>query len=94
MLDRRSPSRSSLACRVYRALRDIIPAEEQFLATKFGEAYEAYRRRVPHLFPRWEKRMSTEHENLVWKNALGDLRIAAILVMIYGFLRISGWLRG
>ena len=30
----------------------VIPAEEEFLASKFGEQYLAYRESVPSLFPR------------------------------------------
>lgn len=35
------------------ALVLVIPLEERELARRFGEEYEAYRRRVPALLPRW-----------------------------------------
>jgi protein-S-isoprenylcysteine O-methyltransferase Ste14 len=35
------------------AVAVVIPLEERELAERFGAAYEAYRRRVPALIPRW-----------------------------------------
>ena len=37
-------------------LAAIIPLEERELAHRFGPEYEAYRRRVPALMPRWGRR--------------------------------------
>jgi protein-S-isoprenylcysteine O-methyltransferase Ste14 len=71
----------------------IIPAEEQFLSAKFGAAFDAYRAEVPQLFPRWRKRRDAGKGRRVWANAMGDLRIGAILVAIYAFLRGAAWLR-
>jgi hypothetical protein len=71
----------------------IIPAEEQFLAKKFGAEFEAYRKAVPQLFPRWTAWVKTKQRSPVWANARGDLAIGALLGVIYGFLRLSAWLR-
>jgi protein-S-isoprenylcysteine O-methyltransferase Ste14 len=38
---------------VIAAIALVIPLEERELAHRFGEEYEAYRRRVPALIPRW-----------------------------------------
>jgi len=38
---------------VIAALAVIIPIEERELVARFGAEYEAYRRRVPALIPRW-----------------------------------------
>jgi protein-S-isoprenylcysteine O-methyltransferase Ste14 len=71
----------------------IIPAEEQFLAKKFGAEFEKYRQAVPQLIPRWRAWMKTNQRRPVWANARGDLAIGGLLGVIYGFLRISAWLR-
>jgi protein-S-isoprenylcysteine O-methyltransferase Ste14 len=71
----------------------IIPAEEQFLAGKFGEAFAEYRSAVPRLIPHWKRWKKAVNRPLAWRNARGDLIILAILVLIYALLRGSAWVR-
>jgi protein-S-isoprenylcysteine O-methyltransferase Ste14 len=71
----------------------IIPAEEQFLARKFGEEFSRYRRAVPCLIPRLTSWTAGSPAQPIWSNARGELSIAAILLAIQAFLRFSAWLR-
>jgi protein-S-isoprenylcysteine O-methyltransferase Ste14 len=68
----------------------IIPAEEQFLARKFGAAYASYRNAVPRLIPRFRKWREATPVQPVWRNARGEAGIAATLAAIYGALRWAG----
>ena len=65
----------------------IIPAEEQYLSREFGPAYRTYVANVPRLLPRlmpWSAAPSRRPE---WNNAVGEVRIALILVAIYAALQ-------
>ncbi|MEQ1861410.1 MAG: isoprenylcysteine carboxylmethyltransferase family protein [Chthoniobacteraceae bacterium] len=62
----------------------IVPAEEAFLREQFRAGYDEYCRAVPRLIPRlgpWSGRTRAPFQ---WRATLGELRIALLLVAIYG----------
>jgi protein-S-isoprenylcysteine O-methyltransferase Ste14 len=71
----------------------IIPAEEQFLADRFGTEYSEYRENVPRLWPRlrpWEKAAPVSFDPRTW---LDQFRLALVLAGIYFGLHLAAWLR-
>lgn len=69
---------SVLACLMYGA---IVVSEEGYLAPKFGEQYQAYRREVPQWWPRWLGIARTlRHHHFDW---------AAVVIREYGTLYLT-----
>jgi protein-S-isoprenylcysteine O-methyltransferase Ste14 len=71
----------------------IIPAEEQFLKERFGDAYAEYCNHVPRMWPRrsrWEKAEPVVFDRRAW---LDQARLALILCGIYFGLHFAAWLR-
>ena len=74
----------------------VIPAEEEFLAAKFGEQYLAYRESVPSLFPRPGKFMpdtspysrSFDRER-AWSEEIYSIRMNILGRLISGRLYIT-----
>lgn len=71
----------------------IVPAEEEFLRTKFGPAYERYCAHVPRAWPRWRPWPDAEPARFQPRALLGELRLGIVLAGIYGLLRLAAWLR-
>jgi hypothetical protein len=67
----------------------IIPAEEEFLGSQFGGEYKTYCASVPRLIPRLTHWKSSNSATFQWEAAVGELRIALILVAIYALLLIE-----
>ena len=61
----------------------IIPAEEEHLAKTFGPAFARYRGEVPGLIPRFRPWPGSGETPFRWPAARGELRIGALLVVIY-----------
>jgi protein-S-isoprenylcysteine O-methyltransferase Ste14 len=72
----------------------IVPAEEKFLREKFGEEYVRYCTHVPRVLPRLRAWKGATPAPFNPRAALGEIRLAFILVGIYGLLYGSAWLRG
>lgn len=72
----------------------IVPAEEKFLREKFGAEYTRYCAHVPRVFPRLRAWKDAAPASFDPRSALGEARLALILVGIYVFLHGSAWLRG
>jgi hypothetical protein len=72
----------------------IIPAEEKFLREKFGEEYLRYCAHVPRVLPRLRAWKGATLAPFNARAALGEIRLAFILMGIYGLLYGSAWLRG
>jgi protein-S-isoprenylcysteine O-methyltransferase Ste14 len=68
----------------------IIPAEERFLAERFGEEYARYCEAVPRLVPRMTPWVRGDAGGRSWQNARGEVVIAGILALILGVLHWSG----
>jgi len=72
----------------------IVPAEEQFLREKFGEAYRTYCEHVPRFWPRFRAWKGAEPARGDLRAWLDQARLALILAAIYGGLHGAAWLRG
>lgn len=72
----------------------IVPAEEEFLRGKFGEAYERYAAAVPRIWPRWKPWAGAEAGRWDASALLDQLRLAGWLVAIGGGFHLAAWLRG
>jgi protein-S-isoprenylcysteine O-methyltransferase Ste14 len=75
----------------------LIPAEEEFLKQKFRGEYEVYCRHVPRLLPRlnaWAAAGVIVKTRFDRRAAYGECRLALILAVILGMLRILAALRG
>jgi len=72
----------------------IVPAEEEFLRGKFGEAYARYAAAVPRIWPRG--RPWPEAEPARWETSalLDQLRLAGWLVALGGGFHLAALLRG
>lgn len=64
----------------------IVPAEESFLARRFGEEYLSYKRSVPRFLPRWQRWEGPSEGKFEWRAAAGEAGIALLLVVIYAAL--------
>lgn len=71
----------------------IVPAEEQFLRARFGEAYARYCANVPRMLPRLRRWAGAETQPFDRTVLLGESRIALVLVAIYFSLHSASWLR-
>ncbi len=71
----------------------IVPAEERFLLSEFGEAYARYCANVPRLLPRLRRWPEAERRPFDRAAILGEARLALILVAIYAGLRTAAALR-
>lgn len=70
----------------------IIPAEEQFLAAKFGDAFARFRREVPRLIPALRPWPGRTKSAPAWCAVRGELFIALLLLGIYGgFRALLAW---
>jgi protein-S-isoprenylcysteine O-methyltransferase Ste14 len=74
----------------------IVSREEEFLAGKFGEEYEAYRRAVPRFFPRTTPYQPGRDGTIAWEVAVRSERRTfqafgiALLLMVVRFMTLSG----
>ena len=71
----------------------IIPSEEKFLHEKFGAEYDAYCCAVPRLIPRPLRWQNSRSVPFNWGILAGEARIAAVLVICYGVLELSVYLK-
>lgn len=71
----------------------IVPAEERFLRSQFGETYIRYCAHVPRLLPRLRPWAEAESRPFDRAATVGDARLALILVAIYAGLRGAAWVR-
>jgi protein-S-isoprenylcysteine O-methyltransferase Ste14 len=71
----------------------LIPAEEEFLATKFPEEYAAYCRNVPRLIPRLTPWSGAAKKKFDWRAASGEWRLVLILAGILALFRTIAGLR-
>ena len=67
----------------------IIPAEERFLRHCFGLKYEIYCGGVPRILPRLTRWQEGRAENFSWGVLWGEMRIAAVLVFVYGVMGLA-----
>lgn len=72
----------------------IVPAEERFLRSQFGEAYVRYCAHVPRVLPRLRRWAEAEQRPFERGAILGEARLAVLLLAIYFGLRGAAWLRG
>jgi len=70
----------------------IVPAEERFLRSRFGLAYERYCAEVPRLIPRLRPWSGATPAPFNWRAARGEAHIALICAAIYVLLRGASWL--
>jgi protein-S-isoprenylcysteine O-methyltransferase Ste14 len=71
----------------------MIPAEEEFLTTKFPGEYAEYRRNVPRLVPRLRPWSGVARKPFDWQAASGEWRLVLILAGILALFRIVAGLR-
>ena len=64
----------------------IIPAEEKFLRSQFGAAYDEYCCAVPRLIPGLRAPKGNSNAVIIWRRAKGELLIAALVTGIYAVL--------
>ena len=67
----------------------IVPAEEAFLRTQFGDEYAGYCAAVPRLIPRLRPWPGRREQPFQWRATGGELRILLILVVIYAALVLT-----
>jgi protein-S-isoprenylcysteine O-methyltransferase Ste14 len=72
----------------------IVPAEEAFLRERFGNEYVRYCGAVPRFWPRWRRWPESEAVRFEPRALLDQVRLALVLVGIYGGLHLAAWLRG
>jgi len=72
----------------------IIPAEEAFLRRKFPAEYARYSAAVPRLIPRIRPWSGSQRRSSDWVAATGELRVALLLLLIFGSLWMTLWIRG
>jgi protein-S-isoprenylcysteine O-methyltransferase Ste14 len=72
----------------------IIPAEEAFLRRKFPAEYARYSAAVPRLIPRLRPWSGAQQRSLDWVAAKGEVRVALLLILIFGSLWVALWIRG
>jgi protein-S-isoprenylcysteine O-methyltransferase Ste14 len=71
----------------------MIPAEEEFLTTKFPGEYAEYCRNVPRLVPRLRPWSGVARKPFDWQAASGEWRLVLILAGILALFRIVAGLR-
>jgi protein-S-isoprenylcysteine O-methyltransferase Ste14 len=71
----------------------LIPAEEEFLMTKFPDEYAAYCRNVPRLLPRLTPWPGVAKKQFDWQAASGEWRLVLILAGICALFRTFAGLR-
>ncbi len=71
----------------------LIPAEEEFLTTKFPDEYAAYCRNVSRLIPRLTPWSGAIKQPFDWQAASGEWRLVLILAGILALFRIVAGLR-
>jgi protein-S-isoprenylcysteine O-methyltransferase Ste14 len=71
----------------------LIPAEEEFLTTKFPDEYAAYCRNVPRLIPRLTPWSGAAKKPFDWPAASGEWRLILILAGILAVFRTFAGLR-
>jgi protein-S-isoprenylcysteine O-methyltransferase Ste14 len=71
----------------------LIPAEEEFLTTKFPDEYAAYCRNVPRLIPRLTPWPGAAKKPFDWQAASGEWRLVLILAGILAVFRTVAGLR-
>jgi protein-S-isoprenylcysteine O-methyltransferase Ste14 len=72
----------------------IVPAEEQFLKSRFGDEYTRFRKAVPKAIPRinpWNGRVEYPRR---WRAARGELLIGLVVLAIYVGFRAILFFRG
>jgi len=72
----------------------IIPAEEAFLRRRFPAEYARYCAAVPRLIPRIRPWSGSQRRSSDWVAATGELRVALLLLLIFGSLWMTLWIRG
>jgi protein-S-isoprenylcysteine O-methyltransferase Ste14 len=71
----------------------LIPAEEEFLTSKFPDEYAAYCRNVSRLIPRLTPWSGAAKKPFDWRAASGEWRLVLILAGILALFRIVAGLR-
>ncbi len=72
----------------------IVPAEESFLAGKFGADYARYCMNVPRLWPRWRAWSGAKPATFDPRALLDQVWLGFVLAAIYAGLHFAAWLRG
>jgi len=67
----------------------IVPAEEEFLRQRFGEAYERYCASVPRMIPRLRPWPGRTDRPFHWSVLRGEAWIVFYLVVIYAAMRVA-----
>jgi len=67
----------------------IVPAEEEFLRQRFGEAYERYCAAVPRMIPRLRPWRGGTEGGFDWHVLRGEAWIVFYLVAIYAAMRVA-----
>jgi protein-S-isoprenylcysteine O-methyltransferase Ste14 len=71
----------------------LIPAEEEFLTTKFPDEYAAYCRNVPRLIPRLTPWPGVAKKPFDWQAASGEWQLVLILAVVWAMFRTVAGLR-
>ena len=71
----------------------IVPAEEQFLLSRYGEEYARFRAAVPKVIPRFNPWIGRVEPPRQWQAARGELVIALTVCGIYAGFRLLLFVR-
>jgi protein-S-isoprenylcysteine O-methyltransferase Ste14 len=71
----------------------IVPAEEEYLAARFGADYRLYQKSVPRFIPRLSPWQGRTEKPFQWREVRGEFHILLILVLIYSVILLEEWLK-